>query len=170
MTPIGHTGAALLGLKAAQEDKNIKTLFIFVLLANLPDIDFCFFLFLGPKAFSMHQYFTHNIFFVSLGAGAGALFLKTRRQRLMLCLTAYSHLLLDLFTIDGAAPVGFRLFYPLSERLYNFGIFPNIMKGSINEVFSLHNGWVLGFELLVFSVPVWLVYRGGFAANSSNGS
>ena len=58
---------------------------------------------------------------------------------------------------------GIRLFYPISSRLFNFGIFPNVVKSNWAEVFSFHNLLVIGFETALFLVPVFLVYRREFA-------
>lgn len=135
---------------------------LFILVANLPDIDFALFLFLGEKGLKMHQFFTHNVFFVFVTALLFWPLFKEKRERRGVLLVAFSHLLLDIFTIDGAAPYGFRLFYPLSRQLFNVGILPNMWKDNLSEVFSFHNLWVLCFEIVVFLVPVVLVHRKAF--------
>lgn len=164
MSPIVHSGIALLGWQKSmgQENKHLKTLLIFLLISNLPDIDFLFFLVIGKKAFAMHQYYTHNVFFVAVFPLLFFPILKQKWERIGLYLTAYSHLLLDLSTIDGGAPLGFRLFYPISEKLFYFGIFPNLHKNNLEEVFSFHNLWVSALETVVCLVPVLFYYRKEF--------
>ncbi len=165
MSPIAHSGIALLGWQKSttQENKNIKTLLLFLLISNLPDIDFLFFLVIGKRAFTIHQYYTHNVFFVGLAILLFFPFIKQKKERIGFSLIAFSHLLLDLVTIDAAAPYGFRLFYPVSESLFHLGFFPNLHKKNLAEVVSLHNLWVLAFEAAVFLVPVLLYYRKEFA-------
>jgi membrane-bound metal-dependent hydrolase YbcI (DUF457 family) len=163
MSPVAHSAVGLLGWQKFSEKKNLKTLLIFILMANLPDIDFAFYLFLGEKALNLHQYFTHNVFIVVIAAIACWPLFKTKSERLGILLVALSHLLLDFLTIDRVAPKGFRLFYPISTQLFNFGIFPNVKKSNWAEVFSFHNLLVIGFEAVLFLVPVFLVYRREFA-------
>ncbi|MCP5108731.1 MAG: metal-dependent hydrolase [bacterium] len=159
MTPIGHSGIALLGWQKSTQTKNIKTLLLFLFIANLPDIDFLFFLVIGKKAFSIHQYYTHNVFFVLFTALLFFPFLKEKKERIGFTLIAFSHLLLDLITVDGVAPYGFRLFYPISEKLYHFGFFPNVHKENLSAMFSLHNLWLAALEAAIFLAPMLLFYR-----------
>lgn len=163
MSPVAHSAVGLLGWQKFSEKKNLETLLLFILIANLPDIDFAFYLFLGEKALTLHQYFTHNVFIVAITAIAGWPLLKSRRERIGFFLVAVSHLLLDFLTIDRVAPKGFRLFYPFSSQLFNFGIFPHVVKRNWAEVFSFHNLFVISFETALFLMPVFLVYRREFA-------
>ena len=105
VTPIVHSAIGLLGWQKSGSEKNIKTLFLFILVSNLPDIDFLFLLLMGSGDLQLHQSYTHNIFFI----GLVTLFLfgvfKTGRERLSLFLVAVSHLVLDLIIIDPVAPV-----------------------------------------------------------------
>jgi membrane-bound metal-dependent hydrolase YbcI (DUF457 family) len=164
MSPIVHTGVALLSWQKSteEENKNLITLLLFILISNLPDIDFMLFFIIGKKAFATHQYYTHNIFFVGIIPLLFFPVLKQKKERIGLYLAAYSHLLLDLFTIDGTAPFGFRLFYPISDRLFHLGFFPNLHKKTLEEVFSLHNLWVLLLEAVVCLLPVIFYYRKEF--------
>ncbi|MCP4220233.1 MAG: metal-dependent hydrolase [bacterium] len=165
MSPVAHAGLALLGWQKTAGQKNLKTLLMFLFIGNLPDIDFLFFIFIGKRAFALHQYYTHNVFFVLLGALLFFPLLKGTRERLGFCGVAVSHLVLDLLTRDVAAPVGFRLFYPLSEKVFNLGFFPYLTKNNPAEVFSINNVYVLSLELLVFVLPLLLLYGRSMAAN-----
>lgn len=42
VTPLVHSTIGLLGWQKSGSEKNIKTLFLFILVSNLPDIDFFF--------------------------------------------------------------------------------------------------------------------------------
>jgi membrane-bound metal-dependent hydrolase YbcI (DUF457 family) len=159
MTPISHSAIGMLNWQWFSEKKNLKTLAVFVLLANLPDIDFALFLLLGKKGLEMHQYYTHNVFFIGLTALLLWPWFKEKKERIGLLLTAYSHLLLDFLTIDARFPLGFKMFYPLSHQFFNFGIFPNLQKDNLVDLFSLHNLWTVCFETLVFLLPVLWVCR-----------
>ncbi len=161
MSPIVHTSVALLGWQKTAENKNIKTLFLFMLISNLPDIDFLFSLISGKKTFGLHQLYTHNVFFVCFTVLLFFPILKQKKERTGFSLVAFSHLLLDLIGIDMVPPIGFRLFYPLSDRLFNFGVFPSLER-DITNIFSLHNLWVLTLEIVIFLVPVLIYYRKEF--------
>jgi membrane-bound metal-dependent hydrolase YbcI (DUF457 family) len=154
MSPVGHAAAGLLGWQLTAPKKNAKSLLFFLVIANLPDIDFALFFFLGKQGFSLHQYFTHNVFFAGLAGLTAWIWFPGLKERAGILLTAYSHLLLDYLTVDGAAPYGFRLFFPLSDHLFNFGLLPNLIKSNLQDVFSVHNLLVLCFETLVFLLPV----------------
>ena len=163
MSPVAHSAFGLLGWQTLSGKKNLKTLLLFILIANLPDIDFALYLFLGEKALSLHQYFTHNIFFVAITAAACWPLFKSQKERVGIFLVAFSHLLLDFLTIDIAHPKGFRLFYPFSSQLFNWGVFPNLLKDNWAEVFSFYNLLVISLETALFMMPVFLVYRKEFA-------
>lgn len=163
MSPVAHSAVGLLGWQKFSEKKNLKTLLIFILIANLPDIDFAFYLFLGEKALNLHQYFTHNVFFAAITAIACWFFFKSKTGRFGILLVAFSHLLLDYLTIDLVDPKGFRLFYPFSSQVFNCGIFPNLLKDNWAEVFSFYNLLVISLETALFAVPVLMVYRKEFA-------
>jgi membrane-bound metal-dependent hydrolase YbcI (DUF457 family) len=78
---------------------------------------------------------------------------------LVIGLVGFSHLLLDFITIDGVPPVGIRLFYPLNDSFFNGGFFPNLLRGSLDRVFSYHNVITLSVEIGVFVLPLLLLYR-----------
>lgn len=159
MTSVAHTALGLLGWQTFDKEKNNKTLLLFVLIASLPDIDFAFFLFMGRKAFELHQYYTHNLFFVLGTAILFWPFLKNQVSRWGFLVVAGSHLLLDFFTIDTSIPIGIPLFYPFSQQRFNYSILPNIHKASPAAIFSWHNLSVIGFELIFFWGPLLLIYR-----------
>ena len=158
MTPLAHSAIGLLGWQKAVSEKNIKTLFIFVLCSNLPDIDFLIIPLLRSGDMQFHQSYTHNIFFIGLVTLILFNVFKTGKARLSLFLVAVSHLVLDLIIIDPVAPVGIRVFFPLWNKLFNFGFFPNFLRGDLGMVFSWHNLMTVALEVSLFALPVLYLY------------
>jgi len=159
MTTVAHTAIGLFGWQRFSQQKSWKRLLLFVIIASLPDIDFGLYLFMGKQGLALHQYYTHNVFFVFIACLLCWPMLSNGRERAGLMLTGFSHLVIDFFTIDGAAPFGFPLFYPFWDQRFNFGILPNIWKANLAEVFSVHNVMVVGFEVVAFWAPLILIYR-----------
>lgn len=163
MSPIVHSSAALLGWQKSAHEKNIKTFLLFLLIANFPDIDFLFFLVVGKKAFAIHQYYTHNVFFTGISVLLFFPLLNQGKERAGFALVGFSHLVLDIFVIDAAPPYGIRLFYPLWEKFFYCGISPNLQKDTLEAVFTLRNLGVLVFETVVYLLPVLIYYRKEFS-------
>lgn len=159
MTPIVHSAVGFLGWQISASRKNIKTLLLFILISNLPDFDFFLFLFVGKKELQLHQSYTHNLLFILFFTLVFFLFFKQKRERITLFLVSLSHLLLDLIIIDPVDPIGFRLFFPFWDQLFNFGFFPNLLRGSIPEIFSWHNVVTISIETAVFVVPILFFYQ-----------
>lgn len=152
--PIGHglVGASIVALIHPKADlKNWKPLAIGFLLANSPDLDFAFQIFLGWRGW--HRGFTHSILFALL---VGAIFfLIMRREKWQIPLSyslAYlSHTILDFATSDIGAV---RLFAPLDKTPYSLGLV---------RFFELQRGLVItdmlyisAIEVLIF-VPLFLL-------------
>ena len=159
MSPVAHTALGIFGWRLFADSRNRKTLTLFIIIASLPDIDFALFFLYGKAGPGMHQLYTHNVFFVFITALFFSPLFKTGKERFGFFLVAFSHLGLDFLTIDGAAPFGFRMFYPLWEKHFNLGILPNLWKANLGDVFSIHNVLVVGFEILLFWVPLMLIYK-----------
>lgn len=175
MSPVAHTAAGLLGWQLTTEKKNWKTLAIFLFLANLPDIDHVMVFFMGVKGLDYHQFFTHNIFFATVSAmvfwpyfdrlkrgmtpTGDEKTVSIWRVRIGLLLVSFSHLFLDLITIDRVEPIGFRPFYPLYSGFFNLGFFPNLLKGSMAEAVSVNNILVVSLETAVILFPIIWFFR-----------
>lgn len=158
MTPIAHSAVGLLGWRFSDGEKSLRTLFLFILVSNIPDIDFLFYLF-DREGSRIHQLHTHNVFFIGFFTLLMFLFLKTRESRIALTLVAFSHLILDVIIIDPVPPIGFRIFYPVWDRLFNLGFFPNFLRGGIGDIFSGHNLLTVSLEILVVVAPVLFLCR-----------
>jgi len=157
MTPIAHTASGLLGWQLGGNRKTLRTLVLFVLVSNLPDLDLVFAGILGSRPLFTHQAYTHNLLFV-LAAGLGlSLFLGGgARGRPAFFLTALSHFPLDIIVLDTVPPIGFRLLYPFSAQVFYLGFFPYAEK---SRVFSAGNLVTFGLETLFFLLPVVLLFR-----------
>ena len=117
----------------------------------------------GNRGIFRHQLYTHNVFFVLAGCGLMALLLPQGRGRWGLILTGLSHLPLDLIVVDTVPPIGIRPFWPISDALYNVGLFPNLERGPWRVIFSPRNFLVLGLEFLIFVLPVLILFRRSLA-------
>ncbi|MBM3293338.1 MAG: metal-dependent hydrolase [Candidatus Aminicenantes bacterium] len=154
MSPVAHSALGLLGWELGASRKTWPSLALFVLAANLADLDFLFAFLFGRRPLFVHQAYTHNIFFVLAASGLLALALSKGRGRRALVLTGLSHLAADIFVVDAIPPVGFRLFFPFSEALFNVPLFPYLVRPPYGPVFSPRNIAVLGLEAAVFVLPV----------------
>jgi membrane-bound metal-dependent hydrolase YbcI (DUF457 family) len=159
MSPIAHSGMALLGWQLSARRKSVLTLAIFLAAANLPDIDFLARFVFGRTSIPLHQYYTHNLLFVVLSTGLVSLLLPAGRDRWGLLFVGLSHLVLDVIVIDLVKPVGIRALYPFSDALSNFGFFPYVQRGSLKAMATLRNLGVLALETAVFVLPVVLAFR-----------
>jgi hypothetical protein len=157
MTPIAHSAIGLLGWQKSASEKNVKTLFCFILLSNIPDIDFLLLIFYGKGQMKLHQAYTHNIFFIAFVTLLFFFVFKNSKERLVIFLVSLSHLILDVIIIDRVSPVGLRIFFPASNKLFNFGFFPNFMRGNFRELFSWHNLATISLEIALFVFPVLLI-------------
>ncbi len=159
MTPVAHTSLAILGFELIDEKKNYLSFLYLVLLSNFPDIDLLINLLLPRGVNFQHQLYTHNIFFVLFTIFLLFPLFKTKRDRLILFFLGFSHLIIDLIVIDLKEPIGFRLFYPLYNKYFNFGFFPTFYKANLSYIFSLHNLFVVLLEALIFFFPVVYYFR-----------
>jgi inner membrane protein len=150
-SPVGHglMGYAVYRLTAgAKRDDRRTLLWLCVLLAIAPDLDFLPGLFLGQPAL-YHQGVSHSLGFalvVSLGVAVayslnrGTIWADWGRFFL-----AYaSHLLIDLFGPDKRPPYGIPLFWPLSDACYlaSFQIFRGFHHAKATS--STTGEWVAG--------------------------
>jgi membrane-bound metal-dependent hydrolase YbcI (DUF457 family) len=158
MSPVAHTGLAVLGWQAGSAPRTWKALGLFVLVSNLADVDFLLTFLFGPRPVFVHQAYTHNLVFVLVLSGLLALALPRGRGRLALISTGLSHLAADFIVIDTLPPVGFRLLFPFSEALFNVGLFPYLVRPPYGAVLSARNAVALSLEAAVFVLPVVAIY------------
>ena len=159
MSPVAHAAIGFLGWGKFASRRNMRTLAVFILVANLPDIDFLFFLIVGKVGHNLHQFYTHNLMFTLLVPFFFFPLLKESREKIALVLVSVSHLFLDILMVDPVSPIGFPVFYPFWDRVFNLGIFPNLLRSNTASIFSAHNAAVIGLEIMTVVVPVLLMCR-----------
>ena len=171
-SPFGHSIAGY--IVDAFEPKtlkvhSVKRLFLYVFMANIPDLDFIPGFLMGRPNL-LHHGISH-----SLGAAVlfsiVAAFLMDRKEgyhakSFLICLSLYcSHLFLDYLSVDGRPPYGTPIFWPLRTEYFIFPFLPPVMHSSLdhaaigqflNDLFSIHNLYVVFRELGVF-IPILLI-------------
>ncbi len=161
--PIGHS---LMGYTIATSSRfklspNVwMNIFIFALLANLPDLDYLPGYLEGfPNRYHHHE--MHSLgFAVLMGLVAGLVYLRVVGKFwacfLPIFFAVSSHLLLDLLTEDFSDPRGMMLWWPLNSEFYDVSwkIFKSVNKSNHSadffiSLFTLHNLRVVLIELMI---------------------
>ncbi|MEK7730139.1 MAG: metal-dependent hydrolase [candidate division KSB1 bacterium] len=161
--PIGHS---LMGYTIAESSRfklspNVwMNLFIFALLANLPDLDFLPGFLAGfPNRYHHHE--LHSLGFAALMGLMGGLVYLRMAGKFWACFlpiffAVSSHLLLDLLTEDFSDPHGMMLLWPFNSEFYDvpWKIFASVNKSNhssdfIMSLFTLHNVRVVLIELAI---------------------
>ena len=168
-SPIGHSLAGCAIYAGTNDNYTIswKTLFLYILVANLPDFDFIPGFLLGaPNSF--HRGVSHSLGFAFLfGIVLGLLVARnTTTQRFfknMIIFSGlyFSHIFLDLFSMDTSIPIGEKLFWPVSNEYFSapFHFFLDIKRKVssnyefIATLFSFHNFLAILIEIAVL-IPV----------------
>lgn len=171
-TPIGHSLCGMtiyLMLHDGAITKNdFPAILGYIVLANLPDIDFAPILIYGFKAVKMfHQAYTHNLGFCFGSALLIALIVSWRLDRPFLklfgifFLLIYSHVILDSMGYDTNPPLGVQLFYPFTSSHFMFPIslFIGAAKSNYKELFSLWNFYGAVLEVVLFLPPLYFLYH-----------
>lgn len=139
-------------------------LFLSVLAANLPDIDYLPGVLTGDIN-AYHHHYTHTLGWIILvTAGLWMVWKAFRpavgvREALFLFACMAAHLLADLFTDDRSYPYGIMIGWPLSDQyaLAPWPLFPRPLKADWGEVFDWHNVRVVVVEFLFILPCVILV-------------
>jgi len=172
-SPIGHSlaGWVIASFRSRSlKPTNLKELALYIFIANTPDLDFI------PGALIGQPNLYHHGISHSIGAGLICAMVmaflitirnKKRLWREFLFIFAIfgSHLLLDLISVDGRLPLGIPIFWPLTDHYFMIPILPPVMHSVLDnatmtqflaDVFSLHNLYVVGLEILL-TVPFALL-------------
>ena len=170
-TPIGHSLAGVIVFLMGSGLGIRRSLWLFVLLlaaATASDIDYFPILWGDLAAANLgHQGLTHSLIFATavalvLAATAAAVRLGGFVRLLPFFIAAaWSHLLLDMLTYDGNAPVGIMLLWPWEVRFHGpVEVFGGFAKASFADMLSWHNALVIGGEIAILgavALAVWLV-------------
>jgi membrane-bound metal-dependent hydrolase YbcI (DUF457 family) len=138
------------------------TLFL-IFLANAPDLDYL--AGIGRNLNDAHHYYTHTIGWSFLLALA---LMLACRQLLQLEKTGalgfyfaliFSHVFLDLFSLDFSEPRGVMILWPFyGNFIYHdsWTFFLNLEKQHVHNLFSLHNAKAIFLECLVLGQIVMM--------------
>lgn len=167
-SPVGHSLAGLaVYLAATPRDRlgwalwrNWRRIAVFMVLANLPDLDFAIGFFVWGDAERIHGGVTHGLPVAAAIAAVLALGFPggmSRGRSFLVYLAAIaSHGLIDLFTSFhgvGLVPTyGVSILAPLSDAkvVLPVSLFFGVSHGSLAKLLSLHNVSVVLYEILVF--------------------
>ena len=144
-----------------------KALWPFVLLPNLPDIDFLISYLLYADHNILHGNFTHSLGFallISIFVVPFRLFASATHTFLVSFALVGSHLLLDMTSgqlFTGGKGFGTMLFYPFSEQKIQFplAIFWGPKRRTMEELFSIENILGVVWELLIFTPIISFLRR-----------
>ncbi len=134
-------------------------LFLCIVLANAPDIDYLFGLFYGNWN-KFHQTATHSFLFVFVLSLLICAVLIFRKKAVFIefwfvFLLVSSHLVLDFFCKDTSFPIGLPLLFPFSYEYFHSKIelFPSVQKKTFADIWNTHNIKVVFVEIL-FIMPM----------------
>jgi membrane-bound metal-dependent hydrolase YbcI (DUF457 family) len=155
-TPVAHSlaGAAVALVSSTQRPFDRKLFIASVAAASFPDVDFGISFLVGRN---VHHYFTHSLGFTALFTAAAYLLARASARgrpgfdALVLGGCYLSHILLDLFSKDTAAPYGMQLLWPLSNEFFISPVlvFDDIWRGTLARLFGLHNWIAVAREFLI---------------------
>ena len=169
-SPIGHSLMGVTIYVAAVRSSEIfrrwKWLILCVIFAAIADVDFI------PAAFGgielanrLHRLGTHTILFAVAVTFLWYIIVKISRRKvdlkliIILFICMLSHIVLDIFSVDTRPPIGVAAFKPFSDiTLYApVQIFLPIKKMTYSGIFSVHNIYIAIYEVLVFSVVIFII-------------
>ncbi|MCI0515548.1 metal-dependent hydrolase [candidate division KSB1 bacterium] len=142
-TPIGHSLLGGIIFQGTQsQPRRWRQGLLFILIANLADIDYVPGLLIGaPNLY--HHGVTHSLLAAfSVGLALALIYKFILKKEfawyfIIFSMLYFSHLLLDYFAMDTLEPFGIPLFWPISENYYisPIQIFSDVYKGSTNTSF-----------------------------------
>jgi membrane-bound metal-dependent hydrolase YbcI (DUF457 family) len=162
-TPLPPAGYSRPGLVAA-----------FIVMANLPDIDFLLSWMASGNPNTYHFGWTHTLVFALIVSATAGPFLKLDRSRLrgvLIALTAVgSHTIADFFTgpIWGfSRTYGIPWLAPITmERVHSpLTLFVGTRHQTLDQLFSLHNILWSGYEFLLLSPVLYIIHRNAHLLN-----
>jgi membrane-bound metal-dependent hydrolase YbcI (DUF457 family) len=170
---VGHSLSGYLIYLGTERTRSLrawKIILLYLLCANLPDLDYLPGYLLGrPNLY--HHGISHSIgLAIVVGlAAAGAVHWRKRqgagRVFLIVFGLYFGHVLLDTLIVDTSPPYGVQLLWPLSRKYFISPvlIFPTVYKADTSNAFLgslMHSGnlRLIGIELLYF-IPLILLVR-----------
>jgi len=171
-TPIGHSlaGYAIYASLRGRTKQDWRFLTLFILIANLPDIDYFFGFVVGnPNLY--HHTLTHSLTFAIISGVILGTFFATKSEKrffkyfLIFTGLYLSHLLLDYLTLDTFPPYGEQLFWPFIKKYFisPVSVFTDVHKASTNSLFFsslfiIHNFWTVVRECIIL-LPIIIIIK-----------
>jgi inner membrane protein len=175
-TPLGHSlaGYAISSFfSPAKQRSRVLLIFLPIIMANLPDLDFLPGILKGAPAL-YHQGIAHSLGVALMVSLAVAVFYRVNgfsaRSMFILCFTCYaSHLILDFFGPDDRPPYGIPLFWPVVDRsfispipiligVHHAGTTNASIREWIQGILTVHNLGAMIVEVLLIG-PFLLLSR-----------
>ncbi len=149
--------------------ENWKVFLFYILLANIPDMDFLLGLIQYGQANIIHGKITHSILFaVTASITIAVLYGLKHKEPFFRNFIVYGVLILshDLIDIFSAKAIGFNrgegvaLFYPFIEYKISspFSLFYGIRHKDLIQLLSIRNLYTILFEVLVFIPTIAIIY------------
>lgn len=170
-SPVGHSLSGIAAyLLFIRGKRSYLLLFLFIVLANLPDFDFIPGWFANePNLF--HRGLSHSFFMIGVVGvlvGIVARLAGSRRSFLAagsVIFLCSLHVVLDLFSVDYGTPPGFKILWPFSEDYFISPtvIFMNIIRSPVREefiqsLFNTHNLKAIINEAILFLPLLLLIW------------
>ena len=171
-SPVGHSLCGYLIFTSTQEKGkkiNWTELLIFVVIANLADIDYLFGFVVGRPNVYHHQ-FTHSITMAVIVAAIAALIFQYKNPKnflrlfIIFFLLYSSHIFIDFFTKDTSFQYGEQLLWPFSNNYYlsSISIFRDVHKAQTSveffpALFSYYNFITVLTETVIISPFIFIV-------------
>ena len=171
-SPVGHSlcGISLYLLLKQRGNldsikKDWRVILLFVILANIPDIDFLIGMIFFGHANAIHGTITHSILFALVGSVVVALIYRSKSHEAFLGILYASMILIvshDLIDVFSAKKIGFytsgegaALFYPfIGHKIHSpLALFYGIGHKDFAQLTSIRNLWTIVFEILIF-IPI----------------
>lgn len=147
-----------------------RSAILFMVLANLPDIDFLPGFLVGEPNLYHRHYLSHSLGAAVIAGAAFAWFYHMRKMGqfwpnfTMFTLAYASHILLDYFGTDTAEPTGVPALWPFTDRAFvaSTTIFMAVQKSNMSSsffqsLFTIHNFWVAFLEFSIFLPMIILI-------------
>lgn len=176
-SPIGHSlaGYVISSYRSKSlKPENLKILAFYIFIANAPDLDFVPGFLIG-KPNLYHHGISHSIGIGILISILLPIFINMKKKKFakrdfLIILVLYSsHLLLDLFSIDGRPPLGIPFLWPVSDKYFMIPLLPPVWHSSLDHatigqfmagIFSMHNFYVIFLEVTLaipFVLMIWFL-------------
>lgn len=166
-TPVAHALAGAAVHLAARQDQDRRENFlrfgVTVFAACAADLDFGISFLSGHN---YHHYFTHSLGFATFFCLAAYFFARWAKRSLperdawILGVAYVTHIVLDMFSKDTAAPFGVALLWPFSDTftISPVPLFDDIWRGSLKKLLGLHNWLAVAREIAIVGPVVALVW------------